>query len=43
MLRAFWDAAVEMDPDGAEPLDEGRRMEYRRPDELAELWADAGF
>ena len=43
MLRTFWDAAVEMDPDRAEPLDEGRRMAYCRPEVLAELWAGAGL
>lgn len=43
MLRVFWDAAVELDPDRAEPLDEGRRMALCRPDELAELWAGAGL
>lgn len=43
MLRAFWDAAVEVDPEHAEPLDEGRRMPYCRPDDLAELWTEAGL
>lgn len=43
MLRAFWDAACEIDPDGAGPLDEGRRMPYCQPDELARLWSDAGL
>ena len=43
MLRAFWDAALEVDPEGAGPLDEGRRMPYCRPDELARLWEDAGL
>jgi SAM-dependent methyltransferase len=43
MLRAFWDAALEIDPEKAGPLDEGERMPYCRPNELAELWADAGL
>jgi hypothetical protein len=43
MLRAFWDAAVELDPARAEPLDEGRRMAYSRPDALAQLWIEAGL
>ena len=43
MLRTFWDAAVDLDPAGAGPLDEGRRMPYSRPDGLAQLWSDAGL
>jgi SAM-dependent methyltransferase len=43
MLRAFWDAALEVDPDGAGPLDEGRRMAHHKPGPLAELWSDAGL
>ena len=43
MLRAFWDAAVDVDPEGAGPLDEGRRMPHCRPGELAELWTQAGL
>jgi SAM-dependent methyltransferase len=43
MLRAFWDAAGGVDPEGAGPLDEGTRMRYCRPDELAELWTGAGL
>ena len=42
MLRAFWDAAVELDP-AAEELDEGRRMKYSKPEELAELWSATGL
>lgn len=42
MLRAFWDAAVEVDP-AAEELDEGRRMRYSQPDELEDLWSGAGL
>jgi SAM-dependent methyltransferase len=42
LLRRFWDAAVALDPQ-AERLDEGRTMRYCRPDELAQLWAEAGL
>jgi SAM-dependent methyltransferase len=40
MLRAFWDAALELDP---EAPDEGRTMRYCSPGELAELWTSAGL
>jgi SAM-dependent methyltransferase len=40
MLRAFWDAALELDP--AAP-DEGRTMRYCRPGELRALWELAGL
>jgi len=43
MLRAFWDAATGVDPNRAPALDEGRRMRYCQPEELAELWTDAGL
>jgi SAM-dependent methyltransferase len=43
MLRAFWDAAVEVDPAGATPLDEGTRMPFCDPDALAGLWTAAGL
>jgi SAM-dependent methyltransferase len=42
LLRAYWDAAVALDPGGAS-LDEGRSMPYCRPDELARLWEEAGL
>lgn len=42
LLRRFWDAAVALDPQ-AESLDEGRTMRYCNPDELAQLWAEAGL
>ena len=35
MLRAFWDAALELDPDAP---DEGRTMRYCTPGELRALW-----
>jgi SAM-dependent methyltransferase len=40
MLRAFWDAALEVDP-GAP--DEGRTMRYCSPAELRALWEAAGL
>ena len=40
MLRAFWDAARELDPDAP---DEGRVMRYCTPQELAALWEKAGL
>jgi SAM-dependent methyltransferase len=40
MLRAFWDAALELDP--AAP-DEGVTMRLANPGELAALWERAGF
>jgi SAM-dependent methyltransferase len=40
MLRAFWDAALELDP--AAP-DEGRTMRHCSPAELAVLWTEAGL
>lgn len=40
MLRAFWDAALTVDP-GAP--DEARTLRFGRPGEIAELWASAGM
>lgn len=40
MLRAFWDAALELDPDAP---DEGRTMRYCSERELADLWRGAGL
>jgi SAM-dependent methyltransferase len=40
MLRAFWDAALEIDP---EAPDEGRTMRYCTPEELRRLWEDCGL
>jgi SAM-dependent methyltransferase len=42
LLRRFWDAAVALDPQAAD-RDEGRCMPYCQPDELSQLWADAGL
>jgi SAM-dependent methyltransferase len=41
-LRAFWDAAVELDPDAA-ALDEGRRFDLCREGALAEAFVSAGL
>jgi SAM-dependent methyltransferase len=43
LLRAFWDAAIALDPDGAAPLDEGVRMPHCSEDGLRALWAAAGL
>jgi SAM-dependent methyltransferase len=43
LLRAFWDAAREIDPDGAAAVDEGTTMSWCSERELAALWADAGL
>lgn len=40
MLRAFWDAALEVDPDAP---DEARTLRFGLPGEIAELFAEAGF
>jgi len=42
LLRTFWDAAIEVDPQ-AEALDEGRTMPWCGDGELARLWEDAGL
>jgi SAM-dependent methyltransferase len=42
MLRAFWDAAREVDPEGA-AADEGVVMRWCADGELAELWRTAGL
>ena len=43
MLRAFWDAAREIDHDGGAAADEGAVMRSSREGELAELWQAAGL
>jgi hypothetical protein len=40
MLRAFWDAALELDP---EAPDEARTMHYCTSDELVALWKQVGL
>jgi SAM-dependent methyltransferase len=43
LLRGFWDAAVAVDPDGAGPLDEARRMAISDATSLRDLWTRVGF
>ena len=43
VLRAFWDAALEVAPDRAAAIDDGRRVGYERRQELAELWEACGL
>jgi SAM-dependent methyltransferase len=40
MLRAFWDAALSIDPDAP---DEARTLRFGRPGEIRELFASAGI
>jgi SAM-dependent methyltransferase len=42
LIRAFWDAAITLDPAAAE-LDEGRRFPLCRPDPLRTLFGAAGL
>ena len=42
LMRFFWDAAVELDPDAAR-LDEGIRFPLCRPEALVDLFASAGL
>lgn len=42
LMRAFWDAAVELNPDAVK-LDEGKRFPLSRPEALAELFTHAGL
>ena len=43
LLRAFWDAAREVDPERAAAADEGVVMPWCAEGELAELWRAAGL
>lgn len=43
LLRAFWDAAREVDPERAAAEDEGAVMRWCGEGELEELWRDAGL
>ena len=43
LLRVFWDAAEEVDPDGVRDVDERTRMRFARKGELAELWRRVGL
>jgi SAM-dependent methyltransferase len=42
MIRHFWDAATELDPDAADQA-EGRRFPLCRPQPLHQLWTAAGL
>jgi hypothetical protein len=42
LMRVFWDAAVELDPDAAK-LDEGARFPLCRPEALEDLHRQAGL
>ena len=43
LLRAYWDAALAVAPGRACAFDEGRRIGYPDPQELAELWSTCGL
>ena len=43
LMRAFWDAAREVEPERAAPADEGAVMRPASQEELAELWSAAGL
>jgi SAM-dependent methyltransferase len=43
LLRAFWDAAREVDPNGGAAADEGVVMRWCGQGELAQLWKAAGL
>ena len=43
LLRAFWDAAREVEPQRAAAADEGAVMPWCREGELADLWRGAGL
>jgi SAM-dependent methyltransferase len=43
MLRAFWDAGLEVAPQEAAQDDEGTTMRYCNPAELTELWRAVGL
>jgi SAM-dependent methyltransferase len=43
LLQSFWDAALAVAPEQAGALDEGRRVGYRTPAGLGELWEACGL
>jgi len=43
MLRAFWDAAIDVEPGEGSEKDEGRTMRYCSPGELRDLWLGASL
>jgi SAM-dependent methyltransferase len=43
LLRAFWDAALDVAPERAGRIDDGRRVGYDRPEVLGALWIAHGL
>ena len=43
VLRSFWDAARDVEPERTAELDEGRQVGYQDAAELGELWEAAGL
>ena len=43
VLRSFWDAALELGAKRALELDDGQRVGYANPEELADLWRAHGL
>ena len=43
LLRVFWEAAAELDPEGVHAVDERTRMPFARRGELGELWRESGL
>ena len=43
LLRAFWDSAAELDPDGVGDVDERARMSFATRGALGELWRRVGL
>jgi SAM-dependent methyltransferase len=43
LLQSFWDAALAVGPEQAAALDEGRRVGYRAPADLGDLWEACGL
>jgi ubiquinone/menaquinone biosynthesis C-methylase UbiE len=43
LLRSFWDAALEVAPERAAAIDDGRRVGYESPEELAALFELCGL
>jgi len=43
MLRTFWEAAAALDAERATPQMESHTMRFSRPEELGELWENAGL
>lgn len=43
VLRSFWDAALSVAPEEAGALDDGQRVGYESPEQLADLWEAHGL